>query len=416
MLTAFVQRLKACLRPRDTVARLGGDEFAILLEDIRGINEAERVAERLQQALTLPFNLNGHEVFTTVSIGIAFSTTGHEQPQNLLRDADTAMYRAKALGKARYEVFSQSMHAMAVTRLQLENDLRRAIERQEFQLHYQPIVSLSTGKLTGFEALLRWQHPERGLISPADFIPAAEETGMINAIGYWVIREACRQMRLWLLRFSLNPSLTISVNLSGKQFLQADLVRQIGQTLQETELDARSLKLEITESVIMENTQCATSMLRQLKALGVQLYMDDFGTGYSSLSYLRRFPIDVLKIDHSFISSMVIGDENVEIVRTIVTLAHNLGMFVTAEGIETAEQLALLKALKCEFGQGYFFSSPVNGKEAEALIADYHQEEMLRTLKQPSGDRSQLSSATSYVFKPSAISQTDPNPSQHQHY
>lgn len=377
LLMASAKRLSACLGPGDTVARLGGDEFAILLTDIKEISDATQIASRIQQELTLPFNLAGHEVFTTVSIGIAPSTLGYDLPQDMLRDADTAMYRAKTQGKARYKVFNQPMHAMALTRLQLENDLRRALERQEFQLHYQPIVSLRTGLLSGFEALVRWQHPIRGIISPGEFIPIAEETGLIVPLGYWVLHSACRQMRAWQRQFPAEEPLTISVNLSGKQFLQPDLVEQIGQVLLETSLDARSLKLEITESVIMENTQSATSTLQQLKALGVQLHMDDFGTGYSSLSYLRRFPIDTLKIDRSFVSHMGVSDEDLEIVQTIVTLAHNLGMTVTAEGIETAEQLALLRAIKCEFGQGYFFDRPLDCAEAWLLMANCYLERFI---------------------------------------
>jgi len=404
LLIAIAERLQRAVRPGDTVARLGGDEFTILLDDIKDISDAVSVAERIQGALQQPFNLSGHEVFTSASIGITLSTgilnavglshlldstredvlprtattlvsTQYRHPQDLLRDADIAMYRAKSRGKARHEIFDTSMRVQAVSLLQLETDLRRAIERQEFQIHYQPIVVLKTGKITGFEALVRWQHPERGLVSPTEFIPVAEETGLIIPIGWWVLQEACRQLRAWQLAclqsplgYPLAQPLTVSVNLSGKQFLQPDLLPQIAQVLQETGLDTNSLKLEITESVIIEHTESTTAILLQLRSLGIQLYIDDFGTGYSSLSRLHRFPIDCLKIDRSFVSRMELDRENFEIVRTIVTLAHNLGMDVTAEGVETVEQLAQLKTLGCECGQGYLFSKPVDRQGVEAMI------------------------------------------------
>ncbi len=365
LLIAFSRRLEACLRSVDTFARLGGDEFVILLEDITNISDATHVAERIRQELTLPFNLGRHEIFTTTSIGIALSTTAYNQPEDLLRDADIAMYRAKALGKARYAIFDPVMHTQALTLLQLENDLRRAVERQEFQIYYQPIVELLTGKIIGFEALLRWQHPSQGLVLPAAFIPVAEETGLIVPIGYWVLRSACRQIRLWQERFA--KPLTISVNLSGKQFSQPDLIAQIDQILQETDLDARSLNLEITESMIMENY--ATTTLSQLRDLGVELSIDDFGTGYSSLGRLHHFPINILKIDRSFVSGMGISETNLEIIQAIVTLAHQLGMAVITEGVETKEQLAQLRNLQCEYAQGYFFSRPLDSKVAEELIS-----------------------------------------------
>jgi len=369
LLIEIAGRLKACLRPGDTVARLGGDEFTVLLEDIKDVSDAVRVAEHIQAKLKLHFELGGRKVFTTASIGIALSLANYDQPEAALRDADIAMYRAKALGKARHEIFSLGMHTRAVELLQLETDLWLAIERQEFRLHYQPIVSLKTGWITGFEALLRWQHPQRGLVSPAEFIPVAEETGLILPIGQWVLHEACRQLRLWQLQFISHPPLTISVNISGKQFSQPALVEQISQTLQQTNLDAHSLKLEITESILMDNSESAIAMLSKLKAMNVQLYMDDFGTGYSSLSYLHRFPIDQLKIDSSFISTMDIDGEHSTIVQTIIALAHNLGMDVTAEGIEGAGQLIQLRKLGCEYGQGYFFSKPVDREAAGALLA-----------------------------------------------
>lgn len=368
LLVAIAHRLEVCLRPADTVARLGGDEFTILLEDIKDISDATQVAERIQTELTLPFYLSGHEVFTAVSIGIALSTTGHNQAEDILRNADTTMYRAKALGKGRSEVFDPAMNTQLMARLQLETDLQRSLQRQELQLHYQPIVSLKSNKITGFEALVRWHRPEYGLVAAAEFIPIAEETGLIVPIGWWVLREACNQMRKWQLQFDLKP-LTISVNLSGKQFSQPDLIQQIEQILQETNLDPCSLKLEITESILVENAKSASAMLVKLQALGIRLSIDDFGTGYSSLSYLHQFPIDTLKIDGSFIHKIDVDVEKIEIVRTIVALAWNLGMDVVAEGVETNKQMYQIKSLKCDFGQGYLFSKPLDSETAEALIA-----------------------------------------------
>jgi diguanylate cyclase (GGDEF)-like protein len=368
LLVGVARRLEAAMRPGDTVSRLGGDEFTILLDDLKDADEAESVAERLQGELAPAFNMGGHEVFTTVSIGIALSAEEYQRPEDILRDADTAMYRAKQRGKARYEVFDQAMHARAMDRLGLERDMRRAVERREFFLQYQPIVSLATGALRGFEALVRWQHPERGLIPPAEFIPIAEETGMIIPIGKWVLGEACLRMSRWQKLSRLDGPLPVSVNLSGKQFLQPDLLEQIQEVLRETGLDPRGLKLEITETVVMENIETATHTLEQLRALGVELSIDDFGTGYSSLSYLQRFPVSTLKIDRSFVSRMTESDGTAEIVRTIMTLAQNLGMDVVAEGVETEGQRAQLRDFECEFGQGYYFSRPMDVDAAEAFL------------------------------------------------
>ena len=368
LLRAVARRLKKCLRSQeDTVARLGGDEFTMFLEDIKDETDATRVAERIHKELRISFQVDGHEVFTTSSIGIALSSTGYTQPEDLLRDADTAMYRAKALGKACYSMFDTAMHKRAVALLQMDHDLRRALEQKEFRLHYQPIVLLETVEVLGLEALLRWEHPERGLVPPAEFIPLAEETRLIIPIGRWVLEEACRQVRAWQAQFGAD--VPVNVNLSGKQLSQRDLVDQITQILQEFSLDGRSLKLEITESMIMEDIESVITTLRQLKALGIQSSMDDFGTGYSSLSYLHRLPIDVIKIDRSFVSGSRSGVEKPEVVRTIITLARDLGMDVVAEGIETAEQLAQLRALGCKYGQGYLFSKPLNGEAAGRLIA-----------------------------------------------
>jgi len=408
LLIAIARRLQGCIRAEDTVARLGGDEFTILLEDIEDISQATRVAERINQALIAPFNLDGNEVFTAASIGIVLSrevskgvcTTDYDGPDDLLRDADTALYRAKALGKGRYEVFDRTMHQSAVALLQLETDLRRAVEHQEFQIHYQPIVSVSTNQITGFEALLRWRHPTRGLVFPHEFIPIAEETGLIIPIGWWTLREACRQLRYWHSRVSglrkLNvegdargvassggaASLTLNVNFSSKQFLQPDTLFQIDQILQETGLDGRYLTLEITESCLLENPDATAALARQLRERQIGLCIDDFGTGYSSLSYLHRFPINILKIDRSFISGVGVAEDGVlldaivngakdrtlQIARTIVLLAHNLGMEVIAEGVETTKQLSELRSLNCQYAQGYLFSQPQEASSAEALV------------------------------------------------
>ncbi|MBW4453691.1 MAG: EAL domain-containing protein [Nostoc indistinguendum CM1-VF10] len=324
---------------------------------------------RIQQELKLPFELDGQEVFTTASIGIALSSTvDYKHPEELLRDADTAMYRAKFLGRARYELFNSDMYANTLAKLQLESDLRRAIERLEFRVYYQPIVSLTKDSILGFEALLYWQHPERGLLNPADFIPLAEETGLIYSIGNWALHEACRQVQAWRMCHHSNFIEKISVNLSLKQFSQPDLIEQIRQILRSTGLDASTLVLEITESVIVENGDKATAVLLQLQEMGIELSIDDFGTGYSSLGRLYNFPISVLKIDRSFISLIASNSKNLEIIEIIITLAHKLGMDVLAEGVETKEQLALLRKLNCEYAQGNFFSIPLNSSVAEALI------------------------------------------------
>lgn len=370
LLVGIARRLENILRPGDTIARLGGDEFTILLEDIQDRNYVTQIAERIQTEISAPFSLSGREVFTTVSIGIAISSKDYKQTEDILRDADTAMYRAKALGKARYEVFDKGMHDQATQLLQVETDLRRALEREEFFVFYQPIMSLESGELRGFEALVRWRHPLRGFISPNEFIPVAEETGMIIQIGEYVLRESCRQMQKWQVVLPSDPPLFISVNLSVKQFAQPDLVEKVASILEETKLDAKHLKLEITESAVMENVEDATDLLTRLRALGLRISMDDFGTGYSSLSHLRRFPIDTLKIDRSFVTQMAEDDENAEIVRTIVGLAQNLGMDVVAEGVETPEQIATLKSLGCEYGQGYFFSKPLDFQRAEQYICE----------------------------------------------
>ncbi|MBE9149778.1 EAL domain-containing protein [Coleofasciculus sp. LEGE 07092] len=396
LLMGIARRLETCLRTEDTVSRLGGDEFTILLENIEETQQATRIAERIQQALMAPFNLDGHEVFTAASIGIVISqevpqesrATDYDKPEDLLRDADTALYRAKALGRGRYEVFNLTMHQSAVSALKLETDLRRAVEHQEFEIHYQPILSLTANRIEGFEALLRWQHPTKGLVYPAEFMDMAEETGLIIPIGWWMFREACNQLRRW--QYFVNTTseiqvttdtLTMYVNLSSKQFWQPDLLSQIDQILQETELSGGDLKLEITESCLLENPEESAVILRQLKARKIELCIDDFGTGYSSLNYLHRFPIDTLKIDQSLIGSISEGEgiEEMEdkdntlplqIVRTIIMLAHSLGMEVIAEGVETTQQLAQLRALHCEYAQGYLFQKPQDALTTGVLMVN----------------------------------------------
>lgn len=365
LLVAVGQRLKAYTRSGDTVARLGGDEFTILLDDIQDAADALQMAERINGELKEPFDLGGHDVFASASIGIALSSHSYVKPDDILRDANTAMHRAKSQGKARHQLFDATMHSHAVEILKLETDLQRTRVCEEYRVHYQPIVSLETGSVTGFEALVRWQHPERGLIFPDEFISVAEETGLIVSLDRWVLREACRQTALWQQQFH---GLSISVNLSPKQFLHADLLRVVEGALAESGLAAGCLKLEITENVLMSNAETVQKTLSEIRGLGVEIQLDDFGTGYSSLSYLHRFPIDVLKIDRSFVTRIGASGENSEIARAIVTLAHGLGLSVIAEGIETPEQLAELRSLACEHGQGNLFSMPEKADEAVRLI------------------------------------------------
>src|SRR6202163_2661868 len=378
LLVGVASRLEKCLRATDTIARLGegfivarmgGDEFTVLLDDLKDPGDAKLAAERLMKSVTSPFMLGGREVFTSLSIGIALSNPGYEQAEDILRDADTAMYRAKSLGKGRSEMFDADMRASVVARLQLETDLRRALEHGEFHNVYQPIVSLASGQIVGFEALLRWQHPTRGLLGPEEFIMVAEETGLIRDLGWWNLREACRQMTEWRADYNAYSELTMSVNLSPKQFLQPNLAEDIGDLLRELKLPPQALKLELTESTVMGDPSAAIEMLQQIKLLGISLAIDDFGTGYSSLSYLHRFPLDTLKIDRSFISSIGTG-EDTEIARTIFPMALNLHLDVVAEGIETIEQLVLLKKLQCKYGQGYYFSKPLSADEAGLLLAE----------------------------------------------
>ncbi len=363
------KRLKNAIRKGDMVARFSGDEFAILLNNVKDVEEVERYTELIQKKIAVPITLNGRQVFTTVSIGIVMSEDFYEDSQDLLRDADIAMYSAKEQRKP-YLIFDKSMHTQAVSVLQLDTDLRYAVAREEFCVYYQPIIDLNTMKLKGFEALMRWNHPQRGLVAPYEFIPVCEETGLIIPMTLWILRESCMQVKKWQDYSQENRNLMISVNLSGKHFSQPDLIEQIWKILSETDFNPSCLKLEITESAVMENAESAVLLLKQLKEIGIKLSIDDFGTGYSSLSYLNRFPIDTLKVDRSFVTSMSESTENGELVRAIITLSHALGIDVVAEGIETINQLHQLRILNCEYGQGYLFSRPVTPKEATKFVTN----------------------------------------------
>jgi PAS domain S-box-containing protein len=381
-LTDSVRRADMVSRPRTsgvsdnltgdgTLARLGGDEFAILLDDIRDSVAAVRVAERVQAELAAPFVVNQQEIVISASIGIASSTTPHTRAEDLVRDADIAMYRAKRSGKARCEVSDPAMHASAVKRLRLETDLRKALDQGEFRVYYQPIVSLQTDKITGFEALTRWQRPE-GLLSPVEFIAVAEEIGLIIPMNRRLLREACQRLRSWQSEFPSSPPLTMSVNITSKEFAQPDLVSEIRKSLAETGVDPDCLQLEIIETIAMGDAEKSGHVLSQLKALGVRLSIDDFGTGYSSLSRLRRIPVDTIKIDRTFISNMDSDPESLEIVRIIIMLVHNLGLKVVAEGAETEEHITLLRQLNCEMAQGYFFSRPADDQAMSTLLLGNH--------------------------------------------
>ncbi len=361
LLIAIAQRLRFCVRSTDVTARLGGDEFVILLEDTKDQASVVITLERIRERLCAPFSLEGHKVFVSASIGVVLSDLTYTAADEVMRDADIAMYQAKSLGKDRYEIFNPSLRDQAIIRLELENDLREALERNEFILQYQPIYNLDANHITGFEALIRWRHPRRGIIPPAEFIPLAEETGLIWSIGRWVLYEACRQTQAWQNRF---PHLTINVNVSGCQISNPDFAGVVENILRETGLQGHSLKLEITESVVVTVSDAIIFTFNRLKKLGVQIHIDDFGTGYSSLSYLQAYPIDSIKIDRSFITK--IGpDHSSDIVRTLIMMAREMGMEAIAEGIETEEQLSGLKAYGCHYGQGYLLSRPVDAFDAE---------------------------------------------------
>lgn len=378
LLKEVAARIKKSLRAYDTatlltgnndeaVARFGGDEFGVLLSDIKSVRDVVRVAERLQNEIKSPIKIYDRDVYSTVSIGITVGKAGCERPEDILRDADTAMYKAKSLGRGGYVIFDEAMHAQATSYLQMENCLRRIVEKNECVLHYQPVLISDANKIVGFEALLRWESPERGLVFPHEFISVAEETGLIVPIGIWVVREACRQMRQWHQIFPECAHLTVSVNISTRQFTP-DLIESLKQVLNETGLNPNNLKLDITESVIMNNIEIAADIFSQLKNLNVKVQIDDFGTGYSSLSYLGLFAFDALKIDKSFVKAMFDNKWAMEIIKTIISMAHNMNMEAIAEGVETVEQLEELRALKCDYFQGYWFSKPLDSKEVEALF------------------------------------------------
>jgi diguanylate cyclase (GGDEF)-like protein/PAS domain S-box-containing protein len=367
LLIEVSQCLRTCLREEDTIARLGGDEFVILLNNIQQTETAVATAQKISQNLNRSFQVGGHEIFTSASIGIAIGGADYKSGEELLRDADTAMYAAKHSGQNRHQVFGSNMRVKAIDQLLLETDLKRALERQEFSLVYQPIFSISDSQLIGFEALLRWNHPDRGSVAPSDFIPLAEETGLIVPIGWWVLREACHQIQSWQLKYPNLTDLTISVNISNKQFAQHDFVEKLQSISQDVGISPATLKLEITESAVMVDPISVAQKLKQIKALGIDLMMDDFGTGYSSLNYLRTFPLDTLKVDQSFVNQMCCED-GFEIVKTIINLAHNLKMQVVAEGVENEEQVSRLRDLGCEYAQGYFFSRPLDRSDTEEFI------------------------------------------------
>jgi diguanylate cyclase (GGDEF)-like protein/PAS domain S-box-containing protein len=368
LLVTIAERLREALRPSDTVARFGGDEFVVLCEDLVGRRDAEAVAERVHEAISGPFTVDDREVFVGVSIGIAFPDAVPADGGTLIRDADAAMYQAKARGRSRWEVFDHDMRGRAVDRLDIENALRRALERRELRIHYQPIVSLETGTIRSVEALVRWEHPERGLLLPDEFIAVAEETGVIVPIGAWVLEQACRQVERWRGTVAALDGLSLAVNLSGRQLGDPALVDTVERSLVASGMPANQLQLEITESVLMDDVEASQETLVRLRGLGVRLGIDDFGTGYSSMSYLRRFPVDVLKVDRSFVDGLGHDASDSAIVNAIVTLAHTLGLAAVGEGVETYEQLAELRRLGCDFAQGYLISRPGAGEEVGEML------------------------------------------------
>ena len=366
---AVAERLQTAVRGEDTVARFGGDEFTVLLKDVETESDATDVAQRIEVALATPFNIDGRELFVTASIGVAIGGSQSDGSEALVRNADLAMYRAKRNGKARHETFEGTMADGALARIELETDLRHALNRNEFVVYYQPIVSLDTSRIVEVEALVRWQHPVRGLIQPNDFIPVAEETGLIVPIGRWVLEEACRQVATWATELK-GPAISVSVNLSARQFEHPGLLGDIERALERSELDPSALTVEITEGVVMKDPIAAAAKLREIKSLGVSVAVDDFGTGYSSLAYLKTFPVDSLKIDRCFTNGLGDGGDDTAIVRSVVALGHALRLSVTAEGIETADQLAYLQTLDCDRGQGFLFARPVPAHElASVLVA-----------------------------------------------
>jgi diguanylate cyclase (GGDEF)-like protein len=370
LLVTVARRLEECVRGGDIVARLGGDEFAILLERIGDARDSAMVAERVQRALAEPVNIGGYEHATSASIGVALSSGAAEQPEYVLRSADIAMYRAKNAGRGRYEMFDRAMHAEALTRLQIESDLRHAFDRNEFFLQYQPIISLRDGHVTGVEALVRWRHFERGVVSPATFVAVAEDTGLVVPLGRWVLRQACQQGWEWYKRFENGRPFTVSVNLSVREFGQPDLVRVVASILEETGLPASRLKLEITESAIIGQKHPAIETVEELRKLGVGIHLDDFGTGYSALSFLHRIPLDAVKVDRAFTNAIDSEERPMQVVRAIVSLAHAIGLEVIAEGVATEAQLELLRNMNCDLAQGFFFARPTSAEEIGAWLAE----------------------------------------------
>ena len=369
--------LKTCMRKADTVARFGGDEFVVLLDDIPNIQAAAKIAHHIQEVLSKPFQVGNNRIFTSASIGIVLSSDGHLSKEDIVRDADIAMYQAKMLGKAKYVIFNTDMRKQAINRLNLENDLRHSLERGEFDLHYQPIVTLKENILSGFEALLRWHHPQKGYIPPEEFIPIAEETGLILDIGNWVLRQACSQMRKWQEQFPDYHDLFVNINISHKQFSQREFIYELRKVLKETWLNPSCLNLEITENALMENAESMIEILNKIRDLGIGLHVDDFGKGYSSLSYLQQFPIDTLKIDYSFINRIGTNGDRAEIVKTILALARELGVDSIAEGIETKNQLILLRELDCHYGQGYFLGKPMHSEKVFELLQNQPRNKIL---------------------------------------
>jgi diguanylate cyclase (GGDEF)-like protein len=368
LLVAVANRLQLAIRPQDTVARFGGDEFMILLEDLPDEAAARAIAEEMLQKLRVTENINGYEIVVTASIGVALNYAGIDSTSDLLRYADAAMYQAKREGKGRYHVFDGRTSTSLLERLELEQELRRAVELEEFRVFYQPIIALNSRKVIGIEALIHWQHPRLGLIAPAHFINTAEETGLIVPMGRWVLEEACRQVSQWQTEREDDIRLELSVNLSAKQLQQPNLAMEIAEVLKKTGLAPINLKLEITESVAMSDAEGMLARLHELKALGVKLAIDDFGTGYSSLSYLKRFPVDTLKIDRSFVSGLGQNAEDTAIVQAVVTMAHTVGLTVTAEGVETTEITDHLQGLGCDLAQGYYFAKPLPSADLAALL------------------------------------------------